>query len=391
MRSKLFVFVVTFILMVLLNAEGQPLRDINYSYEYNPETSLSFKIKPVKQSQGWLVFYELKLPDTLYATSEFSIQWEKRTDLIDKTGIPQTTGITVLESSDRILLGKLELENMQSPFLLVAKVLNKTKNQVWVYYKALQPNYTVTGYLQTGNGEVIFDSFVNVNQVVSVNGFAAQQSLFVSHYDTNFPSAAPAFSEGQAKVSKGMRPDSTFIITNAQLVTFTKSGLYLVQKDTSSLESVAFRVEEDYPKFRRLEDLVGPFVYVSTKDEFHTLRMAGEDKKKFDKGVLSITRDVGRAKEFMKIYFNRVELANLYFTSYKEGWKTDRGMLYLIYGKPASVFKFSDREIWSYGKTDFTFIRSATLFDPDNYVLVRNKKFTSEWYEKVDLLRNSRF
>lgn len=390
MKSKPFL-VLLLVFLAFSTIDAQPIRDINYSYEYDAEKPLSFTMKPVRQPPGWTVFYELQLSDTIFNTSDFSVQWEKRSDLIDKGGVPQTSGITVLKSSGTRLVGKLELESASTPFVLVAKVLNKTKNQLWLYHKILQPNYTVNGYLQSADGEVIFAPFVNTTQVVAVNGFEGDQRLFVSYYNDEFPSAAPAFSEGQARVPQLIRPDSAFQITNAQAVTFSKKGMYLIQKDTNALESVAFRAEEDYPKFRKLEDLVSPFVYVCTKDEFHNLRVAGEDKRKFDKGILSITRDVERGKEFMKTYFNRVEAANRYFTSYKQGWKTDRGMIYLIYGAPPSVFKFADREIWSYGKVDFIFIRSSTLFDPENYVLVRDKKITGDWYEKVDLLRNSRF
>ena len=97
----------------------------------------------------------------------------------------------------------------------------------------------------------------------------------------------------------------------------------------------------------------------------------------------------------MRSYFRRVELANRYFTSYKEGWKTDRGMIYIIFGKPDTVFRFNDREVWDY-KNDrleisFTFSRSSSLFDPDNFVLIREKKYENAWYEMIDLWRNARF
>jgi hypothetical protein len=97
----------------------------------------------------------------------------------------------------------------------------------------------------------------------------------------------------------------------------------------------------------------------------------------------------------MRSYFKRVELANQFFSSFKEGWKTDRGMVYIIYGIPDEVYKFKDREVWKYKsstyKASFDFVRSGTLFDPDNYVLIRDNKFKETWYEVVDLWRNARF
>jgi hypothetical protein len=97
----------------------------------------------------------------------------------------------------------------------------------------------------------------------------------------------------------------------------------------------------------------------------------------------------------MKTYFRRVEMANEFFTSYKEGWKTDRGMIYIIFGPPDEVYKFFDREVWKYdniyNKVTFDFAKSATIFDPDNYVLVRDDKYKDTWYEAIDLRRNGQF
>jgi len=125
------------------------------------------------------------------------------------------------------------------------------------------------------------------------------------------------------------------------------------------------------------------------------VKTAKGDKKIFDKVILGITGDVERAKKFMKNYFRNVELANQYFTSYKEGWKTDRGMIYIIFGVPDEVTKFSDREVWNYKnsshKIAFNFAKSSTVYDPENYVLIRDKKFQRTWYEVIDLWRNARF
>jgi GWxTD domain-containing protein len=197
------------------------------------------------------------------------------------------------------------------------------------------------------------------------------------------------------KVAKAMIVDSTFNYTADQPITFVQTGLYLIQKDTTSTEGFAFRVEEDYPRLAKIESLADPLIYVCTKQEFDRIKLAKGEKKAFDRVILSITGDTERAKNFMRNYFRRVELANEFFTSYKEGWKTDRGMIYIIFGMPDQVFRFTDREVWSYKnnmyKISFDFVKSSTLFDPENFVLVRDKKFQETWYEVIDLWRNARF
>ena len=95
----------------------------------------------------------------------------------------------------------------------------------------------------------------------------------------------------------------------------------------------------------------------------------------------------------MRSYFRKVELANLYFSSYKEGWKTDRGMIYLIYGVPDEVIKNGLNETWNYksNKQSFSFVKTGSVYDPDYFVLIRERRYTESWYTTVDLWRKSRF
>jgi GWxTD domain-containing protein len=239
------------------------------------------------------------------------------------------------------------------------------------------------------------NSFINLNQRVAFSGFDAGKPLVISYYTNPFPAAAPSFSTTQAKVSKVIKPDTTFTAELQPTFSFDKKGLYLVQQDTTSAEGVAFRVERDYPKLGTLETLAGPLVYICSKQEYEKITQAGNDKKKFDQVILSIVGNAERARTFMRGYFNRVEWANIYFSSYKEGWKTDRGMTFIVFGVPNEVYLFDDREVWEYkndnSKLRFQFVKSPTVFDPDNYVLIRDKKFTDDWYKVVDLLRKARF
>jgi GWxTD domain-containing protein len=349
----------------------------------------------VRLSDSWLIFFKLELKDTSKSIDDYSIQWEKRNSLSDKETnalLPEAINLSITNTNKYSQAGKINLSLSDKTQVIVARLVSKTAKQAWIYHKMLEPNYPGNAYLKDAHDNVILESFITRGQAVSIQGFPADVPLIVSYYNDFFPTAAPSFSVGQAKVPKTIKADSTFSTTTDQLFTLKKIGLYLVQKDTAASEGISIRVEEEgYPKFRRIQDLVGPFVYICTKEEFDRLRMTGADKKRFDREVLNITRDAERAVTFMRNYFKRAEATNKFFASYKEGWKTDRGMVYIIYGPPEKVFKFADREVWTYGKTNFNFVKSSTLFDPENYVLVRDKKFTEQWYEKVDLIRNSRF
>lgn len=371
---------------------AQPLRDINYFYLYNPGEAFTFKLKSVRSEGYFTILYALQLKDTSGIVNNYAIQWEGRTLISDKEGLNLPFNNNVITRVKSGLEGRVTISWQDAPKYIVARVVDKAASRAWLFYTGLESNLPVNNFL-TRKGSYIHDPFIHTGEKVKLDVDSAK--WIVSYFNDNFPPAAPAFSEAQARVSKGIVSDSSFQVQAGDEISFSKKGLYLVQKDTISTEGLAFRVEEDYPQYSKLINLADPLIYICTKQEYDRLELVKGNKKAFDRVILTMTADTERARRLMRNYFRRVELANQYFTSYKEGWKTDRGMIYIIFGMPDEVYKFSDREVWNY-KTDqfikrFNFSRSSSLFDPDNYVLIREHKFKDAWYEVIDLWRNARF
>jgi GWxTD domain-containing protein len=75
--------------------------------------------------------------------------------------------------------------------------------------------------------------------------------------------------------------------------------------------------------------------------------------------------------ELMDEYYARVEYANKTFKHFSEGWKTDRGMVYIIFGPPSSVerrpFDIDSKpyEVWTYYEInrEFVFIDQSGFGD----------------------------
>jgi GWxTD domain-containing protein len=385
-------YLISAFLLSSLASFSQPLRDINYEYLYNPEAPVSLQLKPVRGATAFTLLYDLHVRDTAGLMSEYSINWEGRALLSDTEGTPLSLEGLVISRHSTGLEGQGRIAVNGAPKYVVGKVINNTSRRAWLFYASLDTNYPVNNYL-VSNGSGVTQPFVHLKDEVKLAADSAE--WVVSYYDDNFPAAAPAFSEGQARVSRGMAVDSVFKVRGGEPVRFNMKGLYLVQKDTNAVEALAFRSEDDYPQYSKVSSLAGPLVYITTRQEYDRLEKTEGNKKAFDRIILTIVMDTERARTLMRSYFSRVELANRYFTSYKEGWKTDRGMIYMIFGRPQQVFKFENREVWSY-KTErfditFNFSRSSSLFDPDNYVLLREKKYEDTWYEVIDLWRNARF
>jgi len=377
------------ILLVGPVSYGQALRDINFSYHYSPLELFTFDMKPLRQPSGWQVYYTLQIRDTSATAADYSIQWETRTSLSEKEGKAFPYDSASRDSKGHTLFGAVAPPSLAVPQVLVAKVVHTVLKRAWFFFQVLDPKYPVNGSLYAGNTPVL-PPYAYVARPYTFSG--ATQTL--SFYRDDFPAAAPAFAETLGRVKSRLQVDSIFSVPAGQTITFTQRGLYLVQQDTSSAEGYTFRVAEDYPRYAKIQNLAEPLIYVCTQAEFDRIKQAKGDKKAFDKVILGITGDAERAKGFMRSYFRKVELANQYFSSYKEGWKTDRGMIYIVFGQPDEVFKFSDREVWYYSnsmyKTSFSFSKSPTLFDPENYVLIREKKYRNTWYEVIDLWRNAR-
>jgi GWxTD domain-containing protein len=100
--------------------------------------------------------------------------------------------------------------------------------------------------------------------------------------------------------------------------------------------------------------------------------------------------------EVKKEYLARVEHANLNFRGgMKEGWKTDRGRVYVVYGPPDEIERHPNEmntkayEIWYYhslqGGVEFDFIDRSGFFD---YILVnstcRNEIRDDNWQQRLN-------
>lgn len=375
------------------NLQAQVLKNLNYQHLYNPEEPVTFTWEVVKDNSSFIVYYDLVLTDSTRFNT-VTLEFETRESLDNKSGNVLTGSYSKFQDSDSHRSGMLTFsaDANQKTVLARVTVADAKKSIQLLFHKTLSNANSVYGKI---GARPITRSYINHQQPVTFSGFAGASTVSVSYYENTFPAAAPAYSTAQARVAKTIKPDSLFLIDANASVTLSHEGLYLVQQDTASAQGVAFRLEDDYPRLGKLESLAGPLIYICTKAEYDKIKAAGSEKKKFDQVILGITGSAERARIFMRNYFRRVEAANQYFSSYKEGWKTDRGMVYIIYGIPDEVYLFDDREVWEYKNDNlnerFQFVKSSTIFDRENYVLIRGKGYTNDWYNMIDLWRKARF
>ncbi len=147
----------------------------------------------------------------------------------------------------------------------------------------------------------------------------------------------------------------------------------------------------DFPRPSRLADLLQPLRYISKNAEFDKINNATDKKAELDAFWLARNKDKERARQLLKLYYQRVEEANFYFTTYKAGWQTDKGLVFIIFGQPTVVRKFSSKEVWFYKEqnnrqpVEFVFERVGELFYLD-----RDRAYRQVWDYTISLWRKGK-
>ncbi|MBY0433080.1 MAG: GWxTD domain-containing protein, partial [Cyclobacteriaceae bacterium] len=341
-RITLLLFLIT----TTIAGYGQSVSSINFNYWYNLQGEVTVDLRPVRQRDSIAVFYELTT--TTKNQTSYTLQWEKRDSYNQRMGGIILPADSVVLQNGKVK-GSFRFAKPEKPWLLAVKVTNPNTGKNWYFFKQIEAHYPVNGYQEQG-GEKRWRSYISSAGSYTVRGSGFGKPIHFSYYKDNFPTPSPPFADKELKMDRFLFPDSTFSITPGNTIgPFKKPGLYLGQEDTLSAEGFSFLVMNDpYPRYNKLGDLKGPLLFVTTREENDKIGLAGEDKAKFDKVVLEITGDKERAKNFMRNYFKRVEFANYFFTSYKEGWKTDRGMIFMVFGAPDEVLVNGQQEIWGY-------------------------------------------
>jgi GWxTD domain-containing protein len=369
---------------------AQAITSLNYREWYNPDAEIAVGFNIVRFSDKIIVDFTIDARQQ--PLSKYSIVWERRDTYTQRDGTVLTESPTTISETEKQKQGSWTFSPTATSWLLVARITNTESKTTWTYFRQIDAKYPHIGWLQKDNAK-LNKKFIILNNSYQVK-MTDDASVFVSAYFNDFYAATPPFSEQVDRVDRFMFYDSTFRLSSGDTFIPKRAGVYLFQRDTNAAEGFAhLGVTDIYPKFASITDLAQPLLYITTSDEFNEINLAGNDKAKFDKVILDITGDRDRAKTFMRSYFRRVELANHYFTSYKQGWKTDKGMVYLIYGLPDEVSLNDGTETWFYKttRTRFTFVKRGSVYDPDNYVLLRDKRFGESWFSTIDLWRKSRF
>ncbi len=243
----------------------------------------------------------------------------------------------------------------------------------------------------------VFRNYINKNDSFQLKSVMSHpRELFLIRYKNDFLAAQSPMATSIRPSIASLTIEETLKVQTNTFIKLNQEGLYQVVEDINSTSNgFGFMLVDDrYPRLTRPENLVKPLIYMTTSQELRAINDNPNSKQALDKFFLAITSGNQMvSKKIIKNYYHRIEEANRLFTSYKEGWKTDKGMVYTVLGPPNKVQRSRDREVWVYSQNQnfseiiFTFNRKPNQFTENYYELVRYPEYQAYWFPFVEAWR----
>jgi GWxTD domain-containing protein len=182
---------------------------------------------------------------------------------------------------------------------------------------------------------------------------------------------------------------------------FPRSGIYLISLSRTIKDGYTFlNLGSTYPAMTSADVMIAPLAYLASANEITELSSALKPKVALDEFWIKCGGNVEKARELIRIYYTRVLFSNYYFTSYSEGWRTERGMIYIVYGPPDKLYKTDDGESWGYKKPRvkskwgnrykvsedylyFNFKKRKNIFSDNDFYLSRSESLITFWDKAV--------
>ena len=287
-------------------------------------------------------------------------------------------------------------------YVLEVDILNQLKVVKSILFKEIdkskvgvEQDYLISSDLYK---TTFFFNWVNKDVTVDIATERANNTkLFVRYFKNINRMPSPPFSLSNNKTIN-LKPDSSWEISllDSCKLTISKIGFYKISADSSgNLGFTIFCFNNNYPLIETSEKLLQPLRYLTSAKEFNEMDMFADKKNAVDNFWIKSAGSTSRAKELIRIFYSRAIFANVYFLSFKEGWMTDRGMIYIILGHPSIVYKTKNAEKWIYtqssvGNLTFIFQKVENKFTENDYEMVRTDVYKSVWYQAVETWRSGR-
>ncbi len=253
-----------------------------------------------------------------------------------------------------------------------------------------EKNSTPNDFLLVGNSNIpLLRNYVYRNEPFRVRTNIREEEMKVSYSGMIYQPATSPYQLPENPDETAI--DSLFAITMVNGVSdplrLSATGSYFIQKGDQSL-LLANRLYDGFPEIGAVEKMRESLRYITTDAEYRDMQTKPA-RVAVDDFWIKVTGHPERALQQIKRYYSRVEETNRFFSLSGEGWKSDRGMIYIVYGPPSVVYKNALSEEWTYGEAGnplsvrFLFNLKPIQGSKFDFVLERSEAYRTSWHLAV--------
>lgn len=377
--------------------------ETSYLYDMDHEFLVDHQI--AASGNSFKVFLRFRLNSGMVKIGDYDLSYDLRASYIDEklinSGIKLDTG-NIVGNGFREFIYAFEFEKEEDQNILVIQIDNITKNRRYLKDIALSTkNSTKFQPFLIFDSETdlpVFEPYISTDAKIKIKNVIGKNTSFsMSGRENNMPIAIPPFDADSKNELVEIPIDTVYGVKADEAFLFSNPGFYQVSANDATDQVMGVLVTDGYfPYYSQYSDMIMPLIYISTNQEFNVLLAADDQKSRFESFVLNtISSNVNIAQDFIKYYYRRLRKSAQLFSTSAEGWKTDRGMVYQVYGDPAQVFRNESTELWVYslengGRTRFIFDIVEGPAGTTEYKLIRGKKYREGWMNAVTRWRSGR-
>ncbi|BDD10035.1 hypothetical protein FUAX_24670 [Fulvitalea axinellae] len=400
-------FLVLCLLILTTIASAQPFAKKNVRYLYDPVAPVSVEGKVYRNGDYYNVNvwvnmnWEGSINDVFFLS--YTLTRNYNSDSWKNRDVPMSYQQYAKKEEGKRVYLSFDVPYEKGEELLIMKFTTLDGRYSYWFDLDLRKPAKYGRFLVWNDSRVYIEDFVSRENIMNVRRTRTEGKLpmKLAYKESEFMGAGVPYKRMRKK--KKQKQDSTFVIQmeGAELSASVDlpQGLYYSILETGSgrREYLPLKiVGEYYPKYVSVEELLGPLQYIAEPKEFENLQKNKDKRYALDLFWLKQIRSTDRAQLAVRKYYRQVMWANTFFTGTKDGWKTDKGMVFILFGTPDKVYKKKKKEVWIYedegdkSKIQFTFVRKNGLMGTDEYRLKRSRSYMGEWYRAKDLWRKGR-
>lgn len=373
------------------------------SYLYNQEHEFLVRHQIAAKDNQYKVYFNFMLNNGNVRISDYQLSYDLRSSYIDEKSPGSSVRIDTSQVVDvdfRQYTYELDFEKGENDNLLVIDIYNGVKDEHYYYdIPLVSGELKPTPFLifEKEKNIPFFAKYINRNHPIRLmNPFGDSLNYEITGVENNRAVAHPPFYENETN-EPSINPLDTLYGTNeGEVFEFYNEGYYTIKASSHpELHYEILVTDEYFPYFGDYLALVQPLIYVSTTDEYKELRRPDDTRKAFEEFVSNTLSSNERvAKDFVKYYYRRIRKSARLFTEDRAGWKTDRGMVYQVFGNPIQVFRNENTELWVFPSEEGGRIRFIfDIIQEDGitkYKLIRGKRYKETWMYAVSQWRTGR-